>query len=106
FRSRGDRHNEAVLREILTLRAEKASLLGFRDWADYITADKMIGSGARAGEFLERVWALARPRAERDYQELLRKLQELRPGAAAVADWQKAWLENLVKKEVYEVDAA
>jgi len=105
FRSRGDRHNEAVLRDILKLRAEKAALLGFADWADYITADKMIGSGARAGEFLERVWQLARPRAERDYQELLRKLQELQPGATAVADWQKGWLENLVKKEVYEVDA-
>jgi thimet oligopeptidase len=105
FRSRGDQHNEGVLREILRLRAEKAALLGFPDWADYITADKMIGSGARAGEFLERVWQLARPRAERDYQELLRKLQEVQPGAAAVADWQKGWLENLVKKEVYEVDA-
>jgi thimet oligopeptidase len=105
FRSRGDQHNEGVLREILKLRAEKASLLGFGDWADYITADKMIGSGARAGEFIERVWQLARPRAERDYQELLRKLQEVQPGATAVADWQKGWLEYLVKKEVYEVDA-
>jgi thimet oligopeptidase len=106
FRSRGDRHNEGVLREILKLRAERASLLGFRDWADYITADKMIGSADRAGEFIERVWQLARPRAERDYQELLRKLQELQPGATAVADWQKVWLENLVKKEVYEVDSS
>ena len=105
FRSRGDQHNEGVLRDILKLRAEKASLLGFSDWADYITADKMIGSGARAGEFIERVWQLARPRAERDYQELLRKLQAVQPGATAVADWQKGWLENLVKKEVYEVDA-
>jgi Zn-dependent oligopeptidase len=106
FRSRGGRPNEGVLQEILKLRAEKASLLGFGDWADYITADKMIGSGERAGEFIERVWQLARPRAERDYQELLRKLQELQPGATAVADWQKGWLENLVKKEVYEVDAS
>jgi thimet oligopeptidase len=105
FRSRGDRHNEGVLREILKLRAEKAALLGFRDWADYITADKMIGSGERARAFIERVWELARPRAERDYQELLRKLQQVQPGATEVADWQKAWLENLVKKEVYEVDA-
>jgi len=105
FRSRGDQHNEGVLREILKLRAEKASLLGFSNWADYVTADKMIGSGERAGEFIERVWQLAAPRAERDYQELLRKLQQVQPGATAVADWQKGWLENLVKKEVYEVDA-
>jgi len=106
FRSRGDKDNERVLREILTLRAEKASLLGFANWADYITADKMIGSGARASEFIEKVWSLAAPRAERDYAELLRQLQTLDPKATAVADWQKTWLENVVKRERYEVDSS
>jgi Zn-dependent oligopeptidase len=106
FRSRGDQQNEGVLREILMLRAEKASLLGFTDWADYVTADKMIGSGTRAAEFIDKVWKLAAPRAELDYKELLRKLQTIDRSATAVADWQKVWLENLVKKEVYEVDAS
>ena len=106
FRSRGDAHNEAVLRNILALRAEKAALLGFSDWADYITADKMIGSGERAAAFIEKVWRLAAPRAERDYGELLRQLRGIDPTAAAVADWQKVWLENLVKKQRYEVDAS
>jgi len=106
FRSRGDQANEDVLRDILTLRAEKASLLGFPDWADYITADKMIKSGARAAEFLEKVWKLAAPRAEQDYKELLRQLQLTHPKATAVTDWQKTWLENRVKKERYEVDAS
>ena len=106
FRSRGDRANEAVLRDVLKLRAEKASLLGYRDWADYITADKMIGSGERASEFIEKVWKLAAPRAEQDYAELLRTLQVIEPAATEVADWQKVYLENLVKKERYEVDAS
>jgi thimet oligopeptidase len=113
FRSRGDRTNEATLRDILKLRAEKAALLGFADWADYITADKMIGSGTRAAEFIDKVWKLAAPRAEQDYLELLRQLQAVtstgsRPGPrpTEVADWQKTWLENLVKKERYEVDAS
>jgi thimet oligopeptidase len=105
FRSRGDQHNEAILRDILALRAEKARLLGFANWADYITADKMIGSGERAAEFIDKVWKLAAPRAERDYKELLRQLSDAMPGATAVADWQKMWLENLVKKHSYEVDA-
>ena len=106
FRSRGDQQNEATLRSILTLRAEKAALLGFANWADYITADKMIGSGTRAAEFIDKVWKLAAPRAEQDYKELLRQLAQLTPKASAVADWQKTWLENLVKKERYEVDAS
>lgn len=105
FRSRGDQANEATLREILALRAEKAKLLGFADWADYVTADKMIGSGKRAAEFLDRVWKLAAPRAEQDYAELLRQLRTVMPKATAVADWQKVWLEHLVKRDHYEVDA-
>ncbi|HVK88767.1 MAG TPA: M3 family metallopeptidase [Kofleriaceae bacterium] len=106
FRSRGDRGNEAVLEKILALRAEKASLLGFADWADYVTADKMIKSGERAADFIEKVWKLAAPRAEQDYAELLRQLQTIQPKATAVADWQKVWLEHLVKKQRYEVDGS
>ena len=106
FRSRGDGGNEETLRRILALRAEKATLLGFANWADYITADKMIGSGERAAEFLERVWKLAEPRAKEDYAELLRQLKKIDPSATAVADWQKIYLENLVKRERYDVDAS
>jgi len=106
FRSRGDQANEGVLHDILKLRKEKASLLGFTDWADYITADKMIKSGERARDFIEKVWKLAAPRAEEDYKELLRTLQTVDPKATEVADWQKVYLENLVKKERYEVDAS
>ena len=106
FRSRGDAQNEAVLRTILELRAEKALLLGFKDWADYITADKMIGSGEKAAEFIDKVWNLAKPRAEEDYKELLRQLQTVDPKATSVMDWQKVYLEHLVKKERYEVDAS
>ncbi len=106
YRSRADQTNEGVLHTVLELRAEKAKLLGFADWADYITNDKMIGSGEHAAQFLEKVWQLAKPRADHDYAELLRQLRELDPSATAVADWQKAWVEHQVKKQRYDVDAS
>lgn len=106
FRSRGDQQNETVLHDILKLRREKSTLLGYANWADYITADKMIGSGEHAAEFLEKVWKLAAPRAQEDYAELLRQLQKTDAAAKEVADWQKVYLENLVKKQRYEVDAS
>lgn len=105
FRSRGDADNEAVLREILILRAEKASLLGYANWADYITEDKMIRNGDNAAEFIDKVWQLAEPRARREYDELLEQLRQGDPAAAEVGDWQKLWLENQVKKQRYEVDS-
>ncbi|HEX7702876.1 MAG TPA: M3 family metallopeptidase, partial [Kofleriaceae bacterium] len=106
FRSRGDQQNERVLQDILGLRAEKATLLGYANWADYVTADKMIGSGEKAAEFIAKVWKLAAPRAEQDYAELLRQLKLVEPGATEVADWQKTRLEHLVKISRYEVDAS
>ena len=42
------------------------------------------------------------PRAEQDYAELLRQLRTVEPKATEVSDWQKVWLENLVKRERYE----
>jgi thimet oligopeptidase len=81
FRSRGDQDNERVLQTILALRAEKAALLGYPNWADYVTADKMIRSGDNAAEFIAKVWKLAAPRAQEDYRELLRQLQTVDPAA-------------------------
>ncbi len=105
FRSRGDRDNEALIARLLALRAEKAKLLGFKDWADYQSDDKMLRGGKAAAQFIERIAALARPRAARDYAELLAQAKALDPKAKAVADWQKAYLETKVKKAKYAVDA-
>ena len=106
FRSRADATNEAAIRKLLVLRAEKAKLLGFKDWADYQSDDNMLRGGKHAQQFIERITALARTRAKQDYAELLAQLKQHDPKATAVADWQKAWLETQVKKQKYAVDAA
>lgn len=105
FRSRGDADNEKILADVLALRAEKATLLGYANWADYITEDKMIKSGKAAGSFIDRVAKLAKKRADRDYAELLKELKTIDPKAKLVEDWQKAFLENRVKIKKYSVDS-
>jgi len=106
FRSRGDAKNEPVLQKLLVLRAEKAKLLGFKDWADYQSDDKMLRGGKAAMAFIERVTKLAKTRAKRDYTELLAQLKKTDSKATSVGDWQKAWLEDQLKKSVYAVDSA
>jgi thimet oligopeptidase len=105
FRSRGDRDNERLIADLLVRRREKAALLGFKDWADYQSDDKMLRGGKAAAQFIERITALARPRAAKDYAELLAQARTLDPKATAVTDWQKAYLETKVKKAKYAVDA-
>jgi thimet oligopeptidase len=105
FRSRGDQHNEPLLAQVLALRDEKADLLGYDNFANYITEDKMIKSAKHAADFIERVSKLAQTRAKKDYAELLKELKTIDKKATRVEDWQKTFLENRVKKKKYEVDS-
>lgn len=104
FRQRGYPANKTVLKQLLTARHELANLLGYNNFADYITADKMIGSAAKAADFIDQISVIAKPRADQDYATLLRRLQQIQPGATHVSDWQKTYLENLIRNEVYAVD--
>ena len=104
-RTRGAKTNPTTLGKVLTLRAEMAKILGYADWADYVTEDKMMKSGKAAADFIDRVAKLAAPRAKKDYAELLRQLQLTDKKATAVADWQKARLEEQVKGAKYKVNS-
>lgn len=105
FRSRGDKENEALLAQVLALRDEKADLLGYDNFADYITEDKMIKSAKHAADFIERVTKLAQARAKKDYAELLKELKTIDKTATRVEDWQKGFVENRVKLKKYDVDS-
>lgn len=105
FRNRGWPVNQKVLGTMLQKRHRLARLLGYPDWADYVTEDKMIETARAAAEFIDKVAKLATPRAREDYQELLERLQQEIPDATEVGDWQKSWVEELVKRDAYSFDS-
>jgi thimet oligopeptidase len=105
FRSRGDAHNEEVLAKVLALRAEKSHVLGFANWADYESDDKMLRGGKAARLFIDRVQKLATKRSKRDYAELLAERRKREPKAKEVTEWQKSYLETAVKRTKYAVDS-
>jgi thimet oligopeptidase len=106
YQTRAGDKNEPLLQQILVLRAEKAKLLGFRDWADYQSDDKMLRGGKAAAAFIDRVAKLAKARGTKDYQELLAQLKKTDPKATSVGSWQKTFLAEQVKKESYAIDSA
>ncbi len=105
FRQQAYPENKQVLQQLLTKRYELARLLGYKNFSEYITEDKMIKSPANAQSFIDKVSQLANPRAETEYNELLKRLQKIDPSAKKVADWQKLYIEHLVKKEKYDVNS-
>lgn len=105
FRDRGYPDNEAVLRKLLKARWRLAKLLGYSDYADFITEDKMIGSAENAQQFIDQITSIAAPRAEQDYQLLLQRLQQQIPAATKVQAWQKGYYSELIRKEQYHIDS-
>lgn len=97
--------NLPVLDQILARRHELATLLGFANWADYVTVDKMIGSGQKAADFIEKISAAAARRSERDYALLLERKRRDEPGATRVQPWDSDYLTERIKAEQFGVDA-
>nr|WP_324258880.1 M3 family metallopeptidase [Cellvibrio fontiphilus] len=105
FRQQAYPENKAVLQSLIEKRHELAQILGYENFSAFITEDKMIGSPAKVQSFIDKVSAVATPRAEQEYQQLLTRLQQIDPSATRVEDWQKMYVEHLVKKEDYQVNA-
>jgi len=105
YRQRAHPHNLAVLDTMLARRHELATLLGYANWADYVTADKMIGNGQAAGDFIDRIAAAAAKRAERDYASLLARKRQDDPAAAQVQPWDAGFLGDRIKSEQYGVSS-
>jgi len=105
YRQRAHPKNLPVLDQMLAKRNEKARLLGFANWADYITADKMIGNGKAAAEFIDKIADAAQARAVRDYADLLARKKKDDPAASEVKPWDASYLNDRIKSEKYGVDA-
>ncbi len=105
FRQQAYPENQAVLKKLIEKRHELAKTLGYENYSAFVTEDKMIRSPANAQAFIDKVSTVATPRAEQEYQQLLARLQQINAEATNVADWQKIYVEQLVKKEHYQVNA-
>ena len=73
--------NSAVLKELLQVRQEIATILGFATWADYATADQMMGSAAKMRTFLDQVDVASRDRAAKEFHDLEEFVRSKDPSA-------------------------
>lgn len=105
YNNRAYPKNIEVLNKMIARRAELANLLGFKSWADYITADKMVGSAKTASDFIDKIVEASGSRAEHDYQTLLKRKQQDAPGSNIVTAWESNYYSELVRKSDYAFDS-
>jgi oligopeptidase A len=66
----GQHDNRALIVKILELRKEKATLLGFKDFADLVLDDRMAHTGAKAQAFLDDLLVKSEKRFKEENVEL------------------------------------
>ena len=97
--------NVPLLQQILVLRDSIAHKLGYATWADFQTEVKMVKTGARAEDFLERLKAGLQPKFDAEVAEFRAlKAKETGDAQAQVELWDWRYYANQLKKQKYTVD--
>ena len=92
--------NGPLIAQMLKLRNEEATLLGYPNFAEVSLVAKMAESTAKVAAFLRELAAKARPFGERDIAEL-RQFAATELGMPALESWDLAWAAEKLKHARY-----
>jgi thimet oligopeptidase len=105
YRQRAYPKNIDVMAQMQAKRYELANVLGYPDFAAYITENKMVETEQNAADFIEKIAVAAQPGSKRDYDELLSFKRHEDPNAESVNAWDVAHLTRLARIEKFGYDA-
>ncbi len=101
--SSGEFDNRPVIQQIVKLRAEKARLLGYPDYASYMTANVMAKNPANAEGLLMKIWE---PAVERVHEEVaeMQALSDKEGNDFMIAPWDYYYYAEKVRRDKYALD--
>ncbi|WP_163265303.1 M3 family metallopeptidase [Chelativorans alearense] len=99
----GEANNAGIVRDTLRLRAEKARLLGYQNYAAYKLDDTMAKTPDAVMELLEPVWKKAREKAAEDEKELQR-IAAAEGHNHAIAPWDWRYYAEKLRGERFAFD--
>lgn len=101
----GETDNREIIAETLKLRAERAQLLGFDDFASFKLDDTMAGSPAAVRELLEAVWAPARAQAGAE-AAALQEIAATEGDNLEIAPWDWRYYSEKLRQRDFALDDA
>ena len=105
YKRRGGEKNNEVLKQLVKLRAELASLLGYKTFADYILEPRMAKNAATVAKFYNDLRPIVRKKAELDWAEFKKaKADETKNAKAEFYPWDYSYYKTLLQKKKYAVD--
>ena len=105
FLARAYPQNRAVLKDMMNIRYQIATLLGYQSWADYNASDKMIGSGANVANFIHELDVATRPAEQKELAMLVAEKQKSHVGATEIWDYENWYYPELVRRSQYNFDS-
>ncbi len=98
-----ERDNRKVIARVLELRRAKAELLGYADFADLVTEDRMAKAGAKAKEFIDDLRKRTEEAFRRENRELEAFRKEIEPGSAtALEAWDIGYYSEKQRQAKYD----
>ena len=105
--SRGNAYeNRNIVTRILTLRAERAALLGYETHAAYILEDRTAGTIVAVNNMLGRLGPRAIANARREAADLQALINEIEVEPFKLASWDWLYYTEQLRKRRYNFDAA
>lgn len=98
-----ERDNKALVARTIALRIEKAGLLGYKTWADYVLEENMAKTPENVYRFMDQVWKPALKRAREEAAEL-QKLIRAEGGNFKLEPWDWWYYAEKLRKEKYALD--
>jgi thimet oligopeptidase len=105
FNNRAWPVNDDVLVELMALRREHATLLGYDGWPAYDAEVKMIETGDAIAAFVDKISKAAESSAIRDRDILLARVRQDRPDAETLDAADNRFYTETIKREQHSVDA-
>lgn len=98
-----ERDNNQIIKDMTRLRAEKAHILGYRSYSEYVISDQMAGSPEAVYELLEQVWTPALDKAKEELEQMKALLHVDQPDAQ-FESWDWWYYAEQVRKRDYQLD--
>ena len=99
----GERDNNAIITEILQLRAERAKLLGYQTHAHWRLENTMAKTPERALELMEAVWKPAVARVREEVADM-QALADKEGAKIKIEPWDYRYYAEKVRKARYDLD--
>src|SRR5918996_842928 len=100
----GDEHdNNAIITEILQLRAERAKLLGYKTHAHWRLENSMAKTPERAMKLMEGVWPAAIARVKEEVADM-QSLADKEKAGITIEPWDYRFYAEKVRKARYDLD--